>query len=71
MERSGVTGQRLSYPLGVPEGCLSGRCNVLYHRIVPSLLNYIMHHAYPTTPLRSITGYFQHALTGSEWENMT
>ena len=31
----------------------------------------IINHAYPTTPLRSMAGYFQHALTGSEWENMT
>ncbi|MBP3288853.1 MAG: hypothetical protein J6L79_06445 [Muribaculaceae bacterium] len=31
----------------------------------------IMYHAYPTTPLRSMAGYFQHALTGSEWESMT
>ena len=31
----------------------------------------IIYHAYPTTPLRSMAGYFQHALTGSEWESMT
>ena len=30
-----------------------------------------MYHAYPTTPLRSMAGYFQYALTGSKWENMT
>ena len=26
---------------------------------------------YPITPLRSMAGYFQRALTGSDWENMT
>ena len=30
-----------------------------------------MYHAYLTTPLRSMAGYFQHALTGSDLENMT
>ena len=31
----------------------------------------IINHAYPTIPLRSMAGYFQRALTGSDWENMT
>ena len=31
----------------------------------------IMYHAYPTTPLRSMAGYFQHALTGSDGKNIT
>ena len=31
----------------------------------------IIYHAYPVTPLRSMAGYFQHALTGFDWENMT
>ena len=30
-----------------------------------------MYHVSPTTPLRSMAGYFQHALTGSDWKNMT
>ena len=57
--------------LGVPQGCLSGGCNVLYNRIVPPRLNYIMYHACPTTPLRSMAGYIQRALTGSDGVCMT
>ena len=34
----------------------------------PSLRDSIItYHVYPTTPLRSMAGYFQHALTGSDW----
>ena len=31
----------------------------------------IIYHPYPTTPLCSMAGYFQHALTAYDWENMT
>lgn len=42
MERSGVHGKESDKRHGVPEGCLSGICNNLSHRIVPLRLNYYL-----------------------------
>ena len=65
MERSGVTGKSLHQvaasrrDASVVDAMSCTKESSLRDSI-------IMYHAYPTTPLRSMAGYFQHALTGSD-----
>ena len=65
MKRSGVPGKRCTTSsasrrdVSVVDGMSSTTESSLRDSI-------ILYHAYPTTPLRSMAGYFQHALTGSE-----
>ena len=54
-------------PAGMPQWLML--CPVPQNRPSATQLLYII--VYPTTPLRSMAGYFQRALTGSDWENMT
>ena len=70
-KRSGVPGQRRLNTLGVPGWMPQWltQCPVPQNRPSATQLLYII--VSPTTPLRSMAGYFQHALTGFDWENMT
>ncbi len=69
MERSGVTGKSLHQVSASRRD--ASVVDAMSCTTESSLrVSFIIYHAYPTTPLRSMAGYFQRALTGSDWENM-
>ena len=70
MKRSGVSGKRCTTPSASRrDGSVVDSMSCTTESSLRDSI--IMYHAYPTTPLRSMAGYFQHALTGSDWKIMT